>query len=327
MPKSTADIDPLVVNARLAELLHEAADFYAMSKDAKDRYRAKAFNTAAGTVADHPAPITSGSEAMQLAGIGPSIGGFIDEYLTTGQVQRLEELRRQHPGVETIDKFKAIHGISASKALALYNKGHRTLEDIQTENLTEAQRVGILYSAHFQQRIPRVEMDQINATIGSLLNPYGIKWEVTGSYRRQEPSSSDVDIVVESRADLNMDGLIYLLRSIVPENGKLAKGDTKYMGVVRLSEQYNGHRIDIRLVMPEAYPTAVIYFTGSQRFNILLRSRANELGLKLNEYGIFDSAGNHLSNIRTEADIFAALRIQYLAPVDRTRTISNLTRV
>ena len=154
MPKSTQEIDPLSVNARLAELLHETSDFYAMSTDSQDRFRARAFRTAAAAIADHPYPITSGHEAMQLPGIGKSTGAIIDEYLTTGHVARLDELRRLHPGVETIDKFKAIHGISPSKALALYNKGHRTLEDIQRENLTDAQKVGILYSAHFQRENP-----------------------------------------------------------------------------------------------------------------------------------------------------------------------------
>ena len=162
-------------------------------------------------------------------------------------------------------------------------------------------------------------MDQINAAIGHLLNPYGIKWEMTGSYRRQEPSSSDVDVVVESRPDLNMTNLIYLLRSIIPENGKLASGETKYMGVV-ISDQYNGHRIDIRLVTPEAYPTALMYFTGSQRFNILMRHRAIELGLKLNEYGIFDASGRHLPNIRIRSRYFCSVTCTIFTT---TRTYTN----
>lgn len=96
------------------------------------------------------------------------------------------------------------------------------------------------------------------------------------------------------------------------------------MGIVKIDDQHNGHRIDIRLVDSIAYAAALMYFTGSQRFNILMRQRAIEFGLTLNEYGLFNQY-NQPQPITSEEDIFRILRVQYLPPVERTKTLAALT--
>ena len=95
------------------------------------------------------------------------------------------------------------------------------------------------------------------------------------------------------------------------------------MGIVQLDDQHNGHRIDIRLVEPKSYIFALLYFTGSQRFNILMRQRAIELGMTLNEYGLYDNKGVS-QPANSEEDIFNILRIKYIPPEARTRTIGLL---
>jgi len=167
-------------------------------------------------------------------------------------------------------------------------------------------------------------MDLIRDKIGSILDIYKIKWDIAGSYRRQEESSGDIDVLVESRPDFNMDGLIQILQPIIP--AILAKGSTKTMGVIQISASYNGHRIDIRLIDPKSYAAALMYFTGSQYFNILMRRRAIELGLKLNEYGLYDHNGQSLP-ISSEEDIFRILKIAYIPPIERTKNIPNLTYI
>lgn len=96
------------------------------------------------------------------------------------------------------------------------------------------------------------------------------------------------------------------------------------MGIFRISDQYNGHRIDIRLVDPNSYAAALMYFTGSQRFNILMRQRAIDMGVTLNEYGLYYNDGRPPPTIRSEGDIFRQLRVEYLDPVNRTKTIATL---
>lgn len=315
------EVDPLSRNKELAEIFSLLASYYTM---ARDTYRARTFSTASAKIAAHPTEILSGSQARRElgAGIGESTQAAIDEYLRTGTLQRLQEVQARFPDrKETIDFFRSFYGIGPTTAIKLYEQGLRTLDDLWFRgNLTQAQRTGILWREHIGLPILRVEMDLINAKIGSILDYNGIKWAIAGSYRRGEPSSNDIDLLVESRPDLNMDGLIQILQPVLPAT--LAQGPTKFMGIFRLSEEYNGHRIDIRLIDPGSFAAALMYFTGSQRFNILMRQRAIELGMTLNEYGLFQ--GGVPVPINSEDDIFAALGVRPLTPEQRTRTLNTL---
>lgn len=78
----------------------------------------------------------------------------------------------------------------------------------------------------------------------------------------------------------------------------LAQGSTKFMGVSRLkSYNYNAgatspklypaRRLDIRFVEPECFPAALLYFTGSKNFNVVMRAEAIKQNYVLNEYGLF----------------------------------------
>lgn len=309
-------------NKSLSDILSLIGYYYSL--DPIQKYRSKAFNTASFNIKNHPIAILSGLQAREeVKGVGKSIENTIQEYLNTGHVKRLDDFEQTYKTQkDTIDFFRSIYGIGPITAINLYNEGFRTLEDLWTQaSLNESQRIGILWRDHINLKIPRVEMDLIQQTIGSFLNPYDIKWEITGSYRRQEPESSDIDILVESRSDLNMFGLLTLLRPLLAAD--LANGDTKYMGILRLSNQFNGHRIDIRIVPPENWPFALMYFTGSQKFNILMRSRAIELKLKLNEYQLYNHTGDH-HPATDERDIFNLLRVTYLHPEQRLRNLDRL---
>ena len=61
-----------------------------------------------------------------------------------------------------------------------------------------------------------------------------------------------------------------------------ARGESKSM--VRLA---NGMDADLRVIPPESFGAALLYFTGSKDHNVALRRVAQEAGLKLNEYGVF----------------------------------------
>lgn len=318
------DADPLNHNKEIADILSLIGHYYSLSADPKEKYKARAFNTASINIANHPIAILSGAQARsEVKGIGKSNEAVIDEYFQTGRVLRLIELENKFQDQKaTVDLFRSVYGIGPVTAFRYYNQGFRTLQNLwDRAPLTEAQRVGLQWYEHINIPIPRNEMDLINQTIGSYLGPYGIKWEITGSYRRQEASSNDIDILVQSQPDLNLLGVITVLKPILPAD--LALGDTKYMGMLRLPG-YNGHRIDIRMVPPENWPFALLYFTGSQRFNILMRARAIQLHCKLNEYGLYD-AHNKALPAKSEEDIFRLLQVAYLPPVARIRTLSTLT--
>lgn len=324
MEPEDVDADPMSRNNDLANVLSLIGSYYSMSGP-EDRYRARTYLNAATRISEYPYEISSGRQAQAaISGIGKSTAETIDDYLNGKPIQRLQELETIFlDRKRIIDEFMSFHGIGPVSATKFYNQGFRTLSDLWTmANLTDAQRIGILWRDHISHRISHEEMNMINDQFGLILNPYNIKWTISGSYRREEESSGDIDLLVESRPDLNMDGLIYMLKDLLPAT--LAQGPTKFMGIFRLSDATFGHRIDIRLVDPTAYPFALLYFTGSQRFNILMRQRALELNMTLNEYGLFNSNGTQIHGLTTEQDIFAKLNIPYTAPNLRSKTIASL---
>lgn len=328
-PDGANDVDLLSRNKELADVLALIGSYYTM---ARDTYRAKAFINASAKIADHQVAILSGAQARsQITGIGESIETVIDEFIQIKNMEelgtpaeqlkigRLQELENKFSDRKaTIDYFRSFYGIGPVTAVKFYNQGLRNLEDLWFRaNLTDAQKVGIMWRDHINLRIPRDEMDIINQTLGALLDRYGLKWDIAGSYRRQEPSSGDIDLLVESRPDLNMEGLISIIRPFIPAD--LAIGEKFYKGIFRLSDQYNGHRIDVRLIDPQSYIFGLLYFTGSQHFNILMRQRAISLEMTLNEYGLYNK-NRERQNANTEKDIFDILGLKYIQPSERTRT-------
>lgn len=318
------DADLSSRNKKIADKLALISAYYSMSGD---KMRANAFSRASNQIAQWPITITSGEQAKKaIPGVGKSIQEAIDEFIATGDIQRLHDLENKfNEQKQTIDTFTSIFGIGPSSAVKFYNQGYRTLEDLwHNAPLTSAQKIGILWRDHIKLRIPYEEMTIINNKIGEILNPYGIKWAIVGSFRRKEPSSGDVDLLIESRSDFDMDSVVYLFRDILPPNTQLAKGEKLYMGIIKLSDQYNGHRLDIKFTDPSSYPFMLMHFTGSQQFNILMRRRANEFGLSLNEFGLFNDQ-NQSYPAFSEEDIFRLLRVAYVPPEQRYKNITHLT--
>lgn len=61
--------------------------------------------------------------------------------------------------VRTISLFGEVWGIGPATAQKLYEKGHRTLDDLKNEDsLTHSQRLGLKYFDDIKTRIPRHEV-------------------------------------------------------------------------------------------------------------------------------------------------------------------------
>ena len=87
----------------------------------------------------------------------------------------------------------------------------------------------------------------------------------------------------------------------------LAAGPTRSSVVL-----HSGLQVDLRVVAPESFGSALHYFTGSKAHNIAVRRIAQEQGLKLNEYGVF--RGERRVAGETEASVFAAVGLPWIAP-------------
>jgi DNA polymerase (family X) len=98
-----------------------------------------------------------------------------------------------------------------------------------------------------------------------------------------------------------------------PVSEVLGHGPTK--SSVRVSDGRRGLQVDLRIVPPESYGAALLYFTGSKEHNIELRERAIKRAMKLNEYGLFRvSDGEKMVAGRTEEEVYAALGLDWIPP-------------
>ena len=93
----------------------------------------------------------------------------------------------------------------------------------------------------------------------------------------------------------------------------ILSGDTKTSFLTKTSLQ-----VDVRVVTPNQYGAATLYFTGSKAHNIALRQRAIDRGWLLNEYGLLD--GDDVIASKNEKDIYKALDLPYIPPPMREAT-------
>jgi DNA polymerase/3'-5' exonuclease PolX len=102
--------------------------------------------------------------------------------------------------------------------------------------------------------------------------------------------------------------------------GKLAGGGKKWMGYVRLSPALPARRLDLLLTPPGEFAYALLYFTGSAKFNVALRRYCLELGYSLNEHTLTPVTASKPEPpvMKTERDIFRWLGLVYVKPSDRT---------
>ncbi len=284
-----------------------------------DRYRSRAYRNAATILRSHPCTIMSGKEAMEIKGIGKSIASKIDELIATGTLSIIEKRNQKEVEKENVlQLFEKIHGVGPKTAEKWYNEGYRSLEDLSKfyNQMTDAQKMGYYYYHQLNQRIPRNEMDQFAAIIDKALSEIGVMYMICGSYRRGEKDSGDIDCLIKGSPSTNLTLVLNALVKTGIMIGQLALGNTKYMGICRLNEKCNARRIDLMIIAAESWPYATLYFTGSKQLNVIMRSKALQLGYTMNEYRMEGSQGNYPA--KTEHDIFRVLGMGYLEPHQRS---------
>lgn len=309
-------------NVEVARIFEELADL--LELEGANPFRVRAYRNASRTVealsADVAAMVARDpAELLQLEGIGKDLADKIVVIVQTGQLPQLEELKAKIP--PGVVQMLRIPGLGPKKVAALFKElGLDTLEalkqaaeqgriaDLKGFGKKTEQSIleGIGLAAEAGQRVfladAKAEADAIVADLQKLKS---IKQAtVAGSCRRRKETVGDLDVLVTS-SDHNaaMDRLA--ANPLVVK--VLARGDTKQR--VRLK---SGLELDLRVVPDESFGAASQYFTGSKEHNIVIRRRAQERGLKLNEYGLF--RGDELVASRTEEDVYAAVDLPWIPP-------------
>ena len=190
--------------------------------------------------------------------------------------------------------------------------------------LNKKHMIGLKHFQDIQLRIPRVEMEGHNQFISDLLHHASIdvRCEITGSYRRKNATSGDIDILVTSAGDNYISKYRFFVDELIRRNyvsDVLAYGDNKFMGMCILPGCTNHRRIDIIVTKPEQYYFELLYFTGNDEFNKEMRSYSLELGFSLSQYAFTDVKTKSIvdRSFKSEHDIFNFLGLKYIEPENR----------
>lgn len=280
---------------------------------------------------------TEDLDHANIQGIGTSIRAKIEEILTTGTTQAIDADRVR--AIESIEALSSIMSIGPVKAKELYEKhGIDSIEMLidrvrgNPDLLNDKQKMGLHYHAEFALRIPRDEMIKHEAYIRKAIKIIPLEsLEIAGSYRRGLASSGDIDVLITGTKN-HLHELVEMLKTKKYIVDVFALGDKKLMAVCKLPRHKHYRRIDIMYTAPEQFPFALLYFTGSQKFNILMRQQALNLGYSMNEYGLTPTRSGSDSDsdsdsdtenvaappvLRSEHEVFAFLNLMYVPPTER----------
>lgn len=140
-----------------------------------------------------------------------------------------------------------------------------------------------------------------------------------GSLRRGRETVGDLDLLVTLAdgftSQKHVDALAEHILKFPDIDQKLAHGENKVSFTLT-----NGLQVDVRLLEKENFGAALMYFTGSKEHNVALRGRANDMGLTLNEYALATLKGEKPVAGRTEEEIYAKLKLDYIPPELRENT-------
>ncbi|MGI5487021.1 DNA polymerase/3'-5' exonuclease PolX [Microtetraspora malaysiensis] len=311
-------------NDQVANLLQEYADLIAITGG--DAFKVRVYEKAARSVGGYARDISKmdAGELRRIPNVGTSIAAKIDEFLRTGAIHQLEELRGKIPA--GVRRLTVIPSLGPKKAVMLYHE----LGIDSIESLEGAIRAGLLHDLHgfgakteenllhgievMHKAGERVDlgvgMSAAEEIVAALLREPGCERCVyAGSLRRMKDTIGDIDVLATSREPAAlMDAFTRL-----PTTGEvIAHGDTKTS--VRTVA---GLQVDLRVVPADSWGAALQYFTGSKAHNIRTREIAVHKKLKLSEYGLFDVTTGEKIASTDEADVYGMLGLPWIPPTLR----------
>lgn len=309
-------------NAEIAKLFDELADL--LEIQGANPFRVRAYRNAARTIGDLAESVAdivhdANRSLTELPGIGKDLADKIAVIVNTGSLPQLEELRQEIPAgvlamlripgmgpkkAATLFKELSISSLDMLKAAAesgavaqLKGFGEKTAKII-LEGLSQIEQAGV--RVYLAEARPAAE-----AILADLRAHPAVKQaEIAGSYRRRKETVGDLDVLATAA---NSNEPMDLLAKHPLVEKVLARGETKQR--VRLK---SGLEMDLRVVPDESYGAALQYFTGSKEHNIVMRRRAQERGLKINEYGVF--RGEKSVAGRTEEEVYASVDLPWIPP-------------
>ncbi|XP_062091523.1 DNA polymerase lambda [Humulus lupulus] len=332
--------NPPDLNKNITQIFGKLIDIYRALGD--DR-RSFSYYKAIPVIEKLPFKIESAEQVKHLPNIGKSLQDHIQEIVTTGKLSKLEHFETDEK-VKTISLFGEVWGVGPATALKLYEKGHRSLDDLKNENsLTNAQKLGLKYFHDIKQRIPRhevQEMESLLKKVGEEILP-GVVIICGGSFRRGKASCGDMDIVMTHPDGRSHKGFLQkivkhlkvinflredLIFSTHSEEGTDSGVDT-YFGLCTYPGRELRHRIDLKVYPRDIFAFGLVAWTGNDVLNRRLRLLADSKGFRLDDTGLFPATHGSPGTRGTRAtaslkfneekEIFDFLGFPWLEPHER----------
>lgn len=313
-----------MTNKEVAKVLSDIGDI--LSVTGESTFRVGAYFKAARVIESMADDINNiakngPEELKKIPGVGAHIAERVFQLVNTGKMDYYEEVKKLvDPGVLALmripgmgpKKAKLINdlfGISSIGELEQAAKEHK-LRDVK--GLGAKTEDNILksieeYKAHHERILLSDAYPLAKEIVAELKKqPFVKKADFAGSLRRLKNTIGDIDILVSSKEPDKVSEFFSSMKGVARV---LAKGKTK-SAIIHLS----GLEVDLRVVDPDEYGAALMYFTGSKEESVNLRGIAKKRGLKINEYGIFQIKDNKRLASKTEKDMFSALDLPYIIP-------------
>ncbi|MBM7558105.1 DNA polymerase/3'-5' exonuclease PolX [Halanaerobacter jeridensis] len=312
-----------VHNSQITTIFEQIADLLEIK--GANVFRVRAYRNGAQSISNLSINLSDmvkeGEDLTELSGIGDDLAAKIEEIIRTGECSYLEELKEElSPGLLDILE---IPRLGPKRVKTIYDElGIDDVDDLekaaQEHQIQELSGFGkkteqnILEGIQDNKKKKGVERhllfraeEYVADLIDYLENKEGVnKVTAAGSFRRRKETIGDIDLLVTCE-DREKTAQAFVDYEDVKEI--TAQGEKRSAVILK-----SGLQVDLRIIDEEQYGSALMYFTGSQAHNVVLRQLAQDQGLKLSEYGVFDGEDNLAS--ATEEEVYQALGLNYITP-------------
>ena len=310
-----------VHNADITAIFEEIADL--LEIQGANPFRIRAYRNAARILGDLPQEarvlVERGDDLTRLPGIGSDLAAKISEIITTGHCSLLNRLRRELPPAVT--ELLKIPGLGPKRVKALYHDlDVQTVEQLQRaaqdgriralhgfgekteQNILQAVQAHASQSRRFKLATAAQYAETLRAFLQAI--PGVQQVVVAGSFRRMRETVGDLDILVTAAPDSPVMRRFTAYDEVAEV---YSAGETRASILLKC-----GMQVDLRVVAQQSYGAALHYFTGSKAHNIAIRRSAQQLGLKVNEYGVFRGAKRIAGD--SEESVYRAIGLPYIPP-------------
>jgi len=312
----------MTTNKDFAEIFEEFAQILDLKGDI--RFKIVAYENAAQAINDSPRQVVDiykegGVKALEkIHGVGGGIASKIEEYIKTGKMKELVELKKDFPEIEL--EIMKIPSVGPKTARKIYQEfkikkfsevepklkkdGLKFFHPKTLENILDGIRIMKSFSGRMLLVDAKVYVDELIEYLE--LDKNAINITAVGSYRRNKETVGDIDLVASSA---DSEATIEHFAKFNEFKDIIVKGDNKSTALHK-----SGFTVDILILSAEEFGSLLQHFTGSKEHNVALRTHAQLRGMSVSEHGIKILKTGKTQMFETEEGVYGQLGLKYIDP-------------